>query len=89
MDTRVWFSGEGAAPVVPWRIHDIRRTVVTHMNEHLGILPHVVEAVVNHITGPSKMGVAGIYNRAIYSTEKRHALEKWSDYIFDQANFRK
>ncbi|TXN25139.1 site-specific integrase [Methylobacterium sp. WL9] len=85
---RGWFSGEGAVSVAPWRIHDIRRTVVTHMNEHLGILPHVVEAVVNHITGPSKMGVAGIYNRAIYAGEKRHALNKWAEYVFERMRMR-
>jgi hypothetical protein len=34
----------------PWRLHDLRRTVATRMNE-LGVLPHVVEAVLNHISG--------------------------------------
>ena len=46
----------------PWRIHDLRRTAVTGMAE-LGVLPHVIEAVVNHISG-HKGGVAGVYNRA-------------------------
>ena len=36
----------------PCRIHDIRRTVATRMAE-LGILPHVIEAVLNHVSGPS------------------------------------
>ena len=48
--------------IAPWTLHDIRRTVVTGMSE-LGILPHVVEAVVNHVSG-AKAGVAGVYNRA-------------------------
>ena len=47
-----------------WRLHDLRRTVVTGMNDDLGIWPHVVEAVVNHVTGAAKRGVAGVYNRA-------------------------
>ena len=34
----------------PWRLHDLRRSVVTHMAE-IGIQPHVIEAVVNHISG--------------------------------------
>ncbi len=55
--------------------------MVTHMNEHLGVMPHVVEAVVNHVTGPAKMGVAGVYNRASYATEKRQALVRWSEHI--------
>lgn len=64
----------------PWTLHDIRRTVVTHMNE-IGVLPHVVEAVVNHTSG-SKRGVAGTYNWASYSKEKRAALQAWADYVY-------
>ena len=44
----------------PWRIHDLRRTMVTGMAE-LGIRPDVIEQVVNHISG-SRSGVAGTYN---------------------------
>ena len=46
----------------------------------IGIAPHVVEAVVNHVSG-SKAGVAGVYNRAAYSDEKRVALQRWSDHV--------
>lgn len=63
-----------------WTLHDLRRTVVTGMNE-LGIAPHVVEAVVNHISGVARAGVAGVYNRAIYATEKRAALQAWADHL--------
>jgi integrase len=63
----------------PWRLHDLRRTAATRMNE-LGVLPHVVEAILNHISG-HKAGVAGIYNRAIYAPEKRAALQKWANHI--------
>lgn len=62
-----------------WRIHDLRRTAVTAMAE-LGIQPHVIEAVVNHISG-HKGGVAGIYNRATYADEKRIALQRWADHL--------
>ena len=64
----------------PWTIHDIRRTVVTMMGEDLAIPPHVVEAVVNHISG-HKAGVAGVYNRAKYAAEKRQALTRWADHL--------
>jgi hypothetical protein len=46
----------------------------------LGVLPHVVEAVLNHISG-HKAGVAGTYNRALYSAEKRQALELWAEHV--------
>lgn len=64
----------------PWTIHDLRRTVVTMMGEELAIPPHVVEAVVNHISG-HKAGVAGIYNRAKYAAEKRTALTLWAAHV--------
>ena len=47
-----------------WRIHDIRRSVATHMAE-IGILPHIIEATLNHLSG-HKSGIAGVYNRATY-----------------------
>ena len=64
--------------VSAWRLHDIRRTVVTGMAE-LGVQPHIIEAAVNHLSG-HKAGVAGIYNRATYAAEKRCALSVWTDH---------
>lgn len=55
-----------------WKLHDIRRSVVTGMCE-IGIEPHVVEAVVNHFSG-HKGGVAGIYNKAEYKPQTKQAL---------------
>ena len=65
--------------IAPWRIHDLRRTAATGMAE-MGVLPHIVEAVLNHQSG-HKSGVAGIYNRARYADEMRVALQKWADHI--------
>jgi integrase len=62
-----------------WRLHDIRRTVATRMAE-LGVLPHVVEAVLNHVSG-HKAGVAGVYNRSSYAAEKRDALDLWGKHV--------
>lgn len=63
-----------------WTIQDLRRTVSTRMHEDLEIQPHVVEAVLNHISG-HRAGVAGTYNRALYLKEKREALTAWADYL--------
>ncbi|SEE28090.1 protein of unknown function [Rhizobiales bacterium GAS191] len=65
--------------LVPWRLHDIRRTAATGMAD-LGVLPHVIEAILNHTSG-HKAGVAGIYNRASYSAEKRAALTLWAEHV--------
>jgi len=46
----------------------------------LGIPPHVIERVLNHVSG-SQSGVAGIYNRYGYLPEKRQALDAWSRYL--------
>jgi hypothetical protein len=46
----------------------------------LGVQPHVIEAVLNHISG-HKAGVGGIYNRSTYAAEKRDALDKWANHI--------
>ena len=76
----------GAQPMRQWSLHDLRRTMVTMMNEQLSVVPHVVEAVVNHVTGSAKAGVAGVYNRALYAAERREALNRWAEYIYSLPN---
>jgi integrase len=68
-----------ACSVTDWTLHDLRRTAATRMAT-LGVLPHVIEAVLNHISG-HKAGVAGIYNRATYAAEKRAALDLWANHV--------
>ena len=65
--------------VPPWRLHDLRRTAATGMAD-IGVLPHVIEAALNHISG-AKAGVAGIYNRSAYAPEKKAALERWAAHV--------
>jgi integrase len=65
----------------PWRVHDLRRSCATHMHE-IGIEPHIVEAVLNHISG-HKGGIAGTYNRARYREQKRTALQRWANWLAD------
>jgi integrase len=77
---------EIAGPIAPFRIHDLRRTVSTVMNESpedggLGVAPHIVEACLNHISGGAKAGVAGTYNKAKYLSEKRAALARWAAHV--------
>lgn len=60
-----------------WRLHDLRRTAASGM-ARLSVAPHVVEKVLNHISGTIS-GVAAVYNRYGYDAEKRDALEKWGE----------
>jgi integrase len=64
-------------PLPHWTPHDLRRTAATQMAE-LGVQPHVIEGVLNHVSG-HRAGVAGIYNRASYEREKTIALDLWAD----------
>ena len=57
-----------ASGVAGWTLHDLRRTAATRMAD-LGVQPHVVESILNHISG-HKAGVSGIYNGAAYAAEK-------------------
>src|SRR6516162_199005 len=62
-----------------WRLHDLRRTCVTGMGE-LGVLPHVIEQCVNHVSG-AKAGVAGVYNRSKMIDAVREGLQKYADWL--------
>jgi integrase len=62
-----------------WRLHDVRRSVVTGMAE-LGIRPDVIELVVNHVSG-HRGGIAGVYNRSEMLPERRAALERWAAHV--------
>jgi integrase len=72
-------TAAGREPMPAWVVHDLRRSISTHMGEQCGIAPHIVEAVLNHVN--HKAGVAGVYNKATYEREKRQALDRWADHL--------
>jgi integrase len=65
-----------ATELKPWALHDLRRTVRTGLGM-LGVLPHVAEAVLNHL--PAKL--IRTYDRNTYTAEKRDALERWANHL--------
>jgi len=67
---------EDAAPVAPWRFHDLRRSVATGL-QGLRIPGDWIEAVQNR----SKGGVAGVYQRYAFADEKREALNTWGAHV--------
>jgi integrase len=77
LDKRI--AATTGAPLPYWTPHDLRRTAATRLGD-LGVLPHVIEAILNHVSG-HKAGVAGIYNRATYAAEKRAALTLWAEHV--------
>jgi hypothetical protein len=63
----------------PWRVHDLRRTAATGL-QRLGVRFEVTEAVLNHVSG-AKGGIAGVYQRHDWATEKRAALDAWASQV--------
>jgi integrase len=78
LNSRIVTTG-GKPPLPHWTLHDVRRSVATHMAE-IGIQPHIIEAVLNHASG-HKGGVAGIYNRARYDRDIAAALQLWAEHL--------
>jgi integrase len=64
--------------VAGWTVHDLRRSVATHMAEQLAVPPHIVELVLGH---EFRTGVQARYNRAPYEREIRDAYLRWHDYL--------
>lgn len=67
------------AVLVAWNVHDLRRTVATGL-QSLGVRLEVTEAVLNHISG-SRGGIAGVYQRHDWASEKRAALDAWAAHV--------
>jgi integrase len=67
--------------VKDWRIHDLRRTVVTGM-ARLGVPPHVADKILNHQSGTIS-GVAAVYQKHEFLAERKVALEQWGRHVSD------
>jgi integrase len=60
----------------PWRTHDLRRTAASGMAA-LGFLPHVIERVLNHVSG-AQGGLVSVYQRHEYANERKQAILMWN-----------
>ena len=65
--------------VTGWHLHDLRRTCVSGM-ARLGIAPHVADKILNHQSGTIS-GVAAVYQRHEFLTERKEALVKWGTHV--------
>jgi integrase len=65
--------------VKPWTLHDLRRSAATRICD-LGVMPHVVEQILNHHSG-HRSGIVGVYNRSAYEQPVKAALGMWADHI--------
>ncbi len=62
-----------------WRVHDLRRTVVSGM-ARLGVPPHVADKILNHQSGTIS-GVAAVYQRHDFLAERKEALNAWGAHV--------
>ena len=62
--------------VAPFTIHDLRRTMRTHLGI-LGINRFVAERCLNHAIP----NMEGVYDAGDYLTERRVALNKWAEFL--------
>ncbi len=62
-----------------WRVHDLRRTCATGM-ENLGVDTRVVETALNHVSG-TKAGIVGVYQRSQHREAVKAAFDAWGAYM--------
>lgn len=72
--------------MLPWTLHDLRRTVATGL-QRLGVRLEVTEAALNHVSG-SRAGIVGVYQRHAWTEEKRAALNAWAAHVLRVAGQR-
>jgi integrase len=65
------------ADVPPFTIHDLRRTMRTHLTGSMGVDRFVAERCLNHRIA----GMEGVYDGGDYLPERRVALTKWAEFL--------
>ena len=60
-------------PIVPWRLHDFRHTISTHLNEQPDANPDLIDRLLAH----KRKGTERLYNHAQLIDAKRELLLKW------------
>ena len=68
-----------SAPLVPWRLHDVRRTGASTL-ARLGFDTIAIDKLLAH--QPTKLrGVAAIYQRYDFADERARALDAWAEHV--------
>ena len=65
--------------VANWTLHDLRRTFASGLAGQ-GVAIHVVEKLLNHISG-TFAGIVGVYQRHNFFPEMKDALERWEAHL--------
>ncbi len=74
-------GGERSPALVPWRLHDIRRTGVSTL-ARLGVDSVVADKLLGHQAAKLR-GVAAVYQRHTFADERARALETWAAHVLE------
>jgi integrase len=66
--------------VTPWRLHDLRRSFVSHCSDLDFGTPLAIEAAIDHFSN-ERGGIKGVYNRGNQQRQKRELMDKWGNHI--------
>ena len=76
-------AGLESAALPAWTMHDFRRAGVTAL-AGMGFPPHVCDRLLNHVTGTIS-GIAAVYQRAEFLSEREAALDAWAMHVLRAA----
>jgi integrase len=70
---------DGASiPIAPFVLHDLRRSIATHMTR-MSVPRLIVAKLLNHSAGDRDTVTGEVYDRNEYLPERRTALEQWAN----------
>ena len=78
--TRALARTRGSIGLDHFRVHDLRRTVATGMAS-LGINPHTISLVLDHISVTKGTVTGAVYVKYSFDREKREALDRWAAHL--------
>jgi integrase len=70
------FEEANMVALTDWRLHDLRRSCATTMQESLSVPPHIIGSILNH-SPQSTMGVTSVYATGHMVEDRRRALNAW------------
>lgn len=74
----VLLEAQLGAPMPPWKVHNLRHTLATHIEEELKVAENVTAGILGHSQG---RGVTSRYALAKHMAEQRKALQAWADWL--------
>jgi integrase len=79
-----WLKGEldARAQIPTWRLHDFRRSLVTHCAE-LDADVAVLDTLLNHAASATRGGIIGVYQRATLLGPMRQVIALWDGLLRD------